>query len=169
MHRTTKKYNFFSRLLRLTPVILVVAGSVLTVVGNTASLKSCKIAGPVVITAGGLLLLFITVWSSRKGQPTENTYCEEAVQYANRTVLGEDSNDQLGPIHQFEIKTPCESSGKEMVPPSYEEAVKNNDLESSQTIKTVPCDRKELNSDNSNSTSPPPQPPSYEERHDNVK
>jgi len=33
-------------------------------VGNTVSLKSCKIAGPVAVANGGLLLLFITVLES---------------------------------------------------------------------------------------------------------
>ena len=163
MHRPTKK-DILSRLLRLTPLILVVAGSVLTLIGNTASLKSCKIAGPVVITVGGLLLLFIIIWSSRKGQHTdENVICEEAERYANRTVLGEGSNDQLGPIHHFEIKTPLETYGKEMVPPLYEEAVKNNETDSSQSSKVVPCDEKELNSDATDATPPP-----REESHENA-
>ena len=51
------------RLLKLTANIFVLAGAVLTVVGNTVSLNSCKmIAGPVLITLGGLFLLFFTVW-----------------------------------------------------------------------------------------------------------
>ena len=147
-----------SRLLRLTSLILVIAGSVLIVVGNTASLKSCKIAGPVVMAVGGLLLLFITVWSSRQDKLVENTICEEAViaaeRFANRTA---GSNDQLGPIHHFEVKTPPESSWKEMVPPSYEEAVDNNSgIGNSQTsIEVVPCDYKEAASlDNTTSASP---------------
>ena len=128
-HGCTKQQIY--RLLRLTPFIFVVAGSVLTVVGNTASLKSCKIAGPVVITAGGLLLLFITVWILRQDELNENTNCaEEPVntneQNFNQFVSGEASNDQLGPIHHFEISIPSKSPGQEIVPPSYEEAVSNN-------------------------------------------
>lgn len=164
MHSSTKR-GILSRLLRLTPLILVVVGSVLTIIGNTVSLKGCKIAGPVAITAGALLLLFITLWSSRQGQLTENANCEEAQHYANRTVRGEGSaNDQLGPIHHFEIKIPSETSGTEIVPPSYEEAVKSNDTESSHAGEVVPCDGKELNSENTNSA-----PPSYEESHVNAK
>ena len=129
MHRLTSK-DKLSRLIRFTPLILVIAGSVLIVVGNTASVKSCKIAGPVLVAVGGLLLLFITVWSSRQDKPGENTICEEAViaaeHFANRTALSAGSNDQLGPIHHFEVKTPSEPSWKEMAPPSYEEAVDNN-------------------------------------------
>ena len=169
MHRLTSK-DKLSRLLRLTPIILVIAGSVLTVVGNTAALKSCKIAGPVVVAVGGLLLLFITVWSSRQGKLVENTICEEAViaaeHYANRTALSADSNDQLGPIHHFEVKTPSKSSWKEIVPPSYEEAVDNNNgIENSQTsTEVVQSDAKEANLDSTTSASP-----SNEESHENMK
>ena len=163
MHKLTSK-DKLSRLLRLTPLILVIAGSVLIVVGNTASLKSCKIAGPVIVAVGGLLLLFITVWSSRQDKLVENTICEEAViaaeHYANRTALNAGSNDQLGPIHHFEVKKPSESAWKEMVPPSYEEAVDNNNgIGNLQTsTEVVPSDSTESNLDNTTSA-----PPSYEE------
>ena len=163
-----------SRLLLLCPVILVIAGSVLIVVGNTASVQSCKIAGPVVVAVGGLLLLFITVWSSRQDKLVENTICEEAViaaeRFANRTASGMSGagcNDQLGPIHHFEVKTSSESqSWKEMVPPSYEQAVDNNNsIGNSQTsTEVVPTDAKESNLDNTTAA-----PPSYEERHENAK
>ena len=171
MHRLTSK-DKLSRLIRFTPLILVIAGSVLIVVGNTASLKSCKIAGPVLVAVGGLLLLFITVWSSRQGKPGENTICEEAViaaeHFANRTALtalSAGSNDQLGPIHHFEVKTPSEPSWKDMAPPSYEEAVDNNNgIGNSQTsTEVVPSDAKESSLDNTTSASP-----SYEESHENV-
>ena len=125
--------------------------------------------GPVVVAVGGLLLLFITVWSSRKDKlVTENRICEEAViaaeHYTNRTALNAGSNDQLGPIHHFEVKKPSESSWKEMVPPSYEEAVDNNNgIGNSQTsTDVVPSDAKESSLDNTTSA-----PPSYEERHEN--
>ena len=137
--------------------------------GNTASLKSCKIAGPVIVAVGGLLLFFITVWTSRQDKLAENTNCEEAViaaeRYVNRTALGDGSNDQLGPIHHFEVKTPSESSWKEMVPPSYEEAVDNNNgIGNSQTsTEVVPCDAKESSLDNPNTA-----PPSYEESYENA-
>ena len=170
MHRLTSK-DKLSRLLGLTPLILVIAGSVLIVVGNTASLKSCKIAGPVVMAVGGLLLLFITVWSSRQDKLVENTICEEAViaaeRLANRTALNAGSDDQLGPIHHFEVKTPSESSLKEMVPPPYEEVVGNgNSIGNSQSsTQVVPCDDdKEASLDNTTCA-----PPSYEERHENAE
>ena len=168
MHRLTSK-DKLSRLLRLTPLILVIAGSVLIVVGNTASLKSCKIAGPVLVAVGGLLLLFITVWSSRQDKLVENTICEEAViaaeHFANRTALS--AADQLGPIHHFEVKTPSvESSWQEMAPPSYEEAVDNNNGKGNSQTSTevVPSDTKRSSLDNTTTA-----PPSYEESHENAK
>ena len=163
MHRLTSK-DKLSRLLRLTPLILVIAGSVLILVGNTASLKSCQIAGPVVLAVGGLLLIFITVWSSRQDKLVENTICEEAViaaeHFANRTALSAGSNDQLGPIHHFEVKTPLESSWKEMIPPSYEEAVDNTQNGS----QVATCDPKKSSLDDTTSAQP-----SCEESHENLK
>ena len=143
MHRLTSK-DKLSLLLRLTPLISVIAGSVLIVVGNTASLESCQIAGPVLVAVGGLLLLFIIVWSSRQDKLVENTICEEAViaaeHFASRTALSAGSKNQLGPIHHFEVKTPSELSWKEIVPPSYEEAVDNDSKGNSQTsTEVVPC------------------------------
>lgn len=129
-HRSTNKHIY--RLLRLTPIIFVVAGAVLTVVGNSASFKSCKIAGPVVITAGGLFLLIFTVWNNFRQEPLpETTNCEEPENTREQNlnqVVSDDrprSTDQLGPIHHFEIRFSSESPGKDMVPPSYEEAVSN--------------------------------------------
>ena len=168
MHRLTSK-NKLSRLLRLTPLILVIAGSVLILVGNTASLKSCQIAGPVLVAVGGLLLLFIIVWSSRQDKLVENTICEEAViaaeHFANRTALSTGPKNQLGPIHHFEVKTPSELSWKEIVPPSYEEADDNNKKGNSQSgSQVVPCDAKKLSFDNTTSAQP-----SCEERPENLK
>ena len=175
MHRLTSKADKLSRLLRLTPLLSVITGSVLILLGNTAAIKGCKMAGPVVVAVGGLLLLFIAVWSSRQDKFVENTNCEEAViaaehDYANRTTSSDSSNDQLGPIHHFEIKTSSESqSWREMVPPPYEEAVEDNDnLGNSQTsAEVVPSGSKESNLDNTTSNSAPP--PSYEESHENAK
>jgi len=137
-------------------------------VGNKASLKSCKIAGPVVVAVGGLSLLFITIWSTRQDKLVENAVCEEAViaaEHFNRTALNTGSNDPQGPIHHFEVKAPSESSWKEMVPPSYEEAVDNNGIGNSQTsVEVVSCDDdKEASLENTTSA-----PPSYEERHENA-
>ena len=166
MHTLTSK-DKLSRLLRLTPLIIVIAGSVLTLVGNTASLKSCKIAGPVLVAVGGLLLLSISIWSSRQDKIIENTICEEAViaaeRLANRTALRAGSNDQLGPIHHFEVKTPSELSWKEMVPPSYEEAIDNYSIGNLQTrTQVVPSSAKESSLENATSA-----PPSYEESQEN--
>ena len=164
MHRLTTK-DKLSRLLRLTPLILVIAGSVLIVIGNTSSLKGCKMAGPVVVAVGGLLLVCITIWNSRQVKLAGNTICEEAAvaaeHYANRTALSACSDDQ-SPIHHFEVKTPPGLSWKEMVPPSYEEAVNNKGVGNSQTIaEVVPRDAKESSLDNTT-----PAPPSYEEIHE---
>ena len=132
-HRSTNKHIY--RLLKLTPITFVLAGAVLTVVGNTASLNSCKIAGPVVITFGGLFLLFVTVWSnfrqdSLSDQETSN--CEELENTCERNL---NRVDQQGPIHHFEIlRFPSESQGQDMVPPSYEEAVRQS-VDSLQTGK----------------------------------
>ena len=170
MRRLTSKDKLLSRLLRLTPLILVIAGSVLILIGNTASLKTCKIAGSVFVAVSGLLLLFITVGSSRQDKLGENTIFEEAViaaeHFANRPALSAGSDDQLGPIHHFEVKTASESSWKEMVPPSYEEAVDNNSGMGNLQTSTqwVPCDAKESSLDNTTSA-----PPSYEESHENAK
>jgi len=148
MHRLISKDNL-SRLLRLTPLILVIAGFVLILVGTTASSKSCKMTGSVVVAVGGLLFLFLAAWSSRPDKFVENTKCEEvgiaSELYANRTALSAGSNDQLGPTHHFEVKTPSESqSWKGIIPPSYEEAVDNNSgIGNSQTsAEVVPSDAK---------------------------
>lgn len=111
------------RLLKLTPIIFVLAGAVLTVVGNTASINSCKIAGPVLITFGGLFLLFVTVWSNFcQDQLPETTNCEELENTREQNL---NHVDQQRPIHHFEIlRFPSESRGQDMVPPSYEEAVR---------------------------------------------
>ena len=168
MPRLTSK-DKLCRLLRLINLILVIAGSVLILVGNTASLKSCRIAGPVVLAVGGLLLLFITVWSSRQAKLVEDTICDEAViaaeHFANRTALSTGSNDQLGPIHHFEVKTPSESSWREMAPPPYQEAIDSNNVGNSQTsTQVVPIDAIESSLENATSA-----PPSYDESQEDVK
>ena len=163
--------RLISRLLCLTPLILVISGSVLILLGTTASLKSCKIAGSVVVAVGGFFFLFLAAWSSRPDKFVENTNCEEAGMaselYPNRTALSADSGDQLGPIHHFEVKTSSESpSWEEMAPPSYEETVDNNDgIGNSQTsTEAEPRDEKEASLDNATS-----EPPSYEESHEKAK
>lgn len=74
-------------LLSLIPLILIAAGSVLLVIGNTASLQSCKIVGSFVIVAGALLLFSITVWYS----------CQEQEQVSNK-VLVENKNCVEEPV-----------------------------------------------------------------------
>jgi len=126
-HRSTNKLIY--RLLKLTPIFFVLAGAVLTVVGNTASFNSCKIAGPVAITFGGIFLLLFTVWHNFRQDPlpaAETTNCEELENTREQNWNQVDSSiDRLGPIHQVEIvRFPSESPGQDMIPPSYEEAVK---------------------------------------------
>lgn len=55
------------KLITLSSLICITIGSILTVPGLHSSLKICQIAGPVVMTVGGLLLVFITLfWISRQ-------------------------------------------------------------------------------------------------------
>ena len=124
-HRSTNKRIY--RLLRLTPILFVLAGAVLTVVGNTASLISCRIAGPVLIASGGLFLLFFTVWHSFRQDPLpETTNCDELENARDQNLNQVDSSiDRQGPIHHFEmLRFPSESQRQDVVPPSYEEAVR---------------------------------------------
>ena len=124
-------------------------------------------AGPVVVPVGGLLLLFFAAWSSRPDEFVENTNCEDAVNTAehcaNIAALNAGSNDQLGPIHHFKVKTPSKSSWKEIVPPLHEEAVDNNNgIGNSQSrAQVVPSDAKNSRLDNTTTA-----PPSYEEIHE---
>ena len=163
MHRPTRQEG--CRLLRLSSLICVITGSVLTVVGQTSSLKICQIAGPVVMTVGGLLLVFITFWSSRQAQlHTEgsSSNCEPvniSEQHVTEVCSNEGSNYQLGPIHHFEIWIPSEPSGPEIAPPSYEEAVSSDNTKRFQGNSVVACDEQEKN----HSDKMLPEPPSYEE------
>ena len=160
------------RFLRLSPLICIIIGSILTVVGQTSSLKICQIAGPVVMTFGGLLLVFITFWSSRQVQlHTEGSTSNcEAVnnpeQHVNEDCSNEASNHQLGPIHHFEVWIPsAESSGPEVVPPSYEGAVSNyNNTESVQVDSVVAYDEQ-----GQYFVTMPSEPPSYEESRANTQ
>ena len=67
------------RLLRSIPLIFVIAGSVLILVGNTASVRTSKMACPVVAAIDELFLLCLTVWNSRQVKLAGNTICEEAI------------------------------------------------------------------------------------------
>ena len=165
MNRSTRREG--CRLLRLSPLICVIAGSILTVVGQSFSLKICQIAGPVVMTVGGLLLVFITFWSSRQAQlHTEgsSSNCEPVnTQEQHVNCSDEDSSYQLGAIHHVEVWIPSvESSGPEIVPPSYEEAVSNynntESVESGNAGSVVAYDEQ-----GQYLVTLPSQPPSYEE------
>lgn len=147
------------RLLRITPLICVIAGCFLTVVGHIASLKSCEIAGPVVITVGGLLLVFLTFWSSRRNlYHTEGASANgEEVVNTPQALSDKCSNEQIaemGSIHHFEIWIPAESClSNEMVPPSYDEAVSNNNTKNLQD-GSVMCVNQGFSSDNTPSDPP---------------
>ena len=80
MHRLTSK-DKLSRLLRSISLIFVIAGSVLILVGNTASVRTrtSRMACPVVAAIDGLLFLCLTVWNSRQVKLAGNTICEEAI------------------------------------------------------------------------------------------
>ena len=167
MNRSTRQEG--CRLLRLSPLICVIAGSILTVMGQSFSLKICQIAGPVVMTVGGLLLVFITFWSSRQARlhtDGSSLSCEPVnnpEQHVNEDCSNEASNHQLGPIHHFEVWIPsAESSGSETVPPSYEEVVSNysntESVESGNAGSVVAYDEQRQYL-----VTLPSEPPSYEE------
>ena len=126
MNRLTSQQ--ICRLSGLFPLTSVVIGGILTLVGQIASIKICKIVGPVTIILGGLLFAFFALCITRsqlRDRSTESTRCEQDV---NTLESEEGSNDQfpeLGLIYHFEIWIPTEHSGDEMAPPSYEEAVRN--------------------------------------------
>lgn len=121
-------------LLRLSPLIFVLVGCILTVVGNIASERSCGIVGPVFMFIGGLLILLITFWTSRQARLSAEMHAtrEERVNRNEPNIeLGlseEGSNFQLGPIHQVDVWISSET-GPELVPPSYEEAIREANKE----------------------------------------
>ena len=119
------------RLLRLTPLICVLVGLSLTVLGHVASITTCKIVGPVFIAIGALLLFFLTLWTdSRRDVLNEGmaSSCEAVIaleQNASEIIANEGPDpDQLGPINHVEVWIPPEPPGTEIIPPSYEEATK---------------------------------------------
>ena len=84
------------------------------------------------------MLLCIAFWRNSRQDllPTESTSLsnfEECGNTPDQTVkqAGLESNEGLGPIHHFEVCIPAESVN-EMVPPSYEESVNDNNTESLQ-------------------------------------
>ena len=117
------------------------------------------------MTVGGLLLVFITFWSSRQAQlhtGGSSSNCEPVnthEQHVNEVCSNEGSSCQLGPIHHFEVWIPSEPSGPEIVPPSYEEAISSDNTASLQGNSVMVCDEQEQN----HSDKMRPEPPSYEE------
>ena len=104
MDRPTRQED--CRLLFLSPLICIIIGSILTVVSQTLSLKICQIAGPVVMTVGGFLLVFITLfWISRQAlfrtEGSNSTDCGEPVstpaQHVKEVRSNEASSFQLRP------------------------------------------------------------------------
>lgn len=116
------------RLLRLTPLICVLVGLSLTVLGHAASITICKVVGPVFIAIGAFLLVFVTLWNSRRDVLNEGmaSSCEAVIaleQNASEIIANEGPDpDQPGSIHHVEVWIPPEPSGTEIIPPSYEEA-----------------------------------------------
>lgn len=136
------------RLLRLTPLLCVAIGAILTVVGQVEGIQMCQIGGPVVMAVGGVLLVFIILCNSRsmsQDHLSSDTSCEEGINTRQPTEGGEKNKlKELGAIHQFEFCVhPKPSSCEEILPPSYDDAVKNNTTES-KTLSFTTSDKKEL-------------------------
>ena len=123
------------------PLVCVIIGSILTIVGNTVSLEIFKIVGPVLMTVGGLLLVIIPIWKERRHRLSEDTSCEGRLNSCERSGAppsDEGSIPQKGPIHQVELWIPAELLvGPEIVPPSYEESVNNKSTESSSAVVNI--------------------------------
>lgn len=135
------------RLLRLTPLLCVAVGAILTVVGQVEKIRMGQIGGPVVMAVGGVLLVFIILCDSRsmpQDHHSSDTSCEEGINTRQPTEGGEkDELKELGVIHQFEFVHLTPSSREEILPPSYNDAVKNNSTESLKTLSFTASDKKE--------------------------
>ena len=136
------------RLLRLTPLLCVAIGAILTVVGQVETIQMCQIGGPVVMAVGGVLLLFIILCNSRsmsQDHLSSDTSCEQRINTRQPEGGAKDELKGLGAIHQFEpvCVHPKPSSCEEILPPSYDDAVKNNTTES-KTLSSTTSDKKEL-------------------------
>ena len=123
------------QLFHVIPFAVFIFGIVLTVVGATASLKTCKAAGPVVMVLSGLLLLCIALLRSRqdrflsKGTSSSRVHEEHTdmpehqVNQVKVVCSKNPSGSSL--IHNLaEVWVPSVPPDLEMAPPSYEEAVK---------------------------------------------
>ena len=67
--------------------------------------------------------------------------CNTPEQNVNQAFTVEYADDQLGPIHDFNIWIPPEPSAHEVVPPSYDEAVGDNNAERLQANSVVTGDK----------------------------
>ena len=126
------------RILSFSPLVCVIIGSILTIVGNTASLEIFKIVGPVAMTVGGLLFFVIPIWKERQHRLSEDTSCEgrlNSCQQNGAPPSVQGSICQQGPTHQVELWIPLESLlGPEIVPPSYEESINSKNTEASNAV-----------------------------------
>lgn len=136
------------RLLRLTPLLCVAIGAILTVVGQVEKIQMCQIGGPVVMAVGGVLLLFIILCNSRsmpQDHLSSDMSCEQGINTRQPEGGAKDELKELGAIHQFEFCVHLKpSSCEDILPPSYDDAVKNNTTESLKTLSFTASDKKEL-------------------------
>ena len=155
------------RILNFSPLVCVIIGSILTMVGNTVSLEIFKIIGPVLMTVGGLLLVIIPIWTERRHRLSEDTSCEGRLNSCEQN--GEPPSDegsicQQGSIQQVELWIPSEFLvGPEIVPPSYEESVNNKSTEASSVVSVYCQDEQGSSLDKTSS-----EPSSDKERRVNV-
>lgn len=137
------------RLLRLTPLLCVAIGTILTIVGQSEKIQMCQIVGPVVMAVGGVLLLFIILYNSRsmpQDHLSSDTSCEQGINSRQPEGGAKDKLNELGAIHQFEFCVDLKpSSREEILPPSYDDAVKYNSTESLKTLSFAASDKKQLN------------------------
>ena len=156
------------RILNFTPLIFVLLGPILTTVGFAASLDIAKDAGPVVMIIGGLLFILIPISCKRN---SEGTSCEGHLNSCERN--GAPPSDegfvcQQGPIHQVDLWIPPRLVvGPEIVPPSYEESVNNNNITGARSaVVNFQDGTKGFGDFDFDKTSS--EPPSDKERTDNV-
>lgn len=148
------------QILYASPLVCVFIGVILTVAGNIASSEICKVAGPVVMTIGGLLLVGIPACCPKQhhlkgGENSDGTL--NSLELHSVPISDKIFTRQEEPIHQVEVR--ILPVGLELVPPSYEEAVSSNGTEVS-----IAVDSQDEQAVDMNETSGS-EPPSYEESH----
>ena len=133
MNRPTDKRK--CQLFHVIPFAVFFLGLVLTVVGATASLKTCKAAGPVLMALSGLLLLCMALLRSRQdrflskgtssgGDHEEHTDTPEHQVNQVKVVCSKNPSGSSLNHNSVEVWVPSVPPYLEMAPPSYEEAVK---------------------------------------------